>query len=178
MISQRLIGIAGPAGSGKTTIAKFVAYRLIGSVVVPFSTPIKQMLFSLGVPQRNLYGTQDQKNAPLDELCGKSAREALQTLGTEWGRQHLGEDVWIRAWMRECQRRDARYVLSDDTRFQNEVEAIQATKGLVFELIGRGEYGSGHASESGEITPDYRIDNSGTPEDTSQQILSIIWREQ
>jgi len=95
------------------------------------------MLASLGVDDRHLYGAPADKEQPLDLLCGRSARTALQRLGTEWGRNLIGEDLWLRAWAHaldgECDADDI--VIADDVRFTNEAEAIEARGGLLLCIV-------------------------------------------
>lgn len=105
--------------------------------MLPFAAPLKRMLASLGVPDRNLYGTPAEKLEPLDVLGGKSARHALQTLGTEWGRDCMDADFWVRAWEHaletECDRDDV--IVADDVRFHTESEAIEKRGGLLICIV-------------------------------------------
>lgn len=95
------------------------------------------MLASLGVDDRHLYGSPEDKTRPLDLLCGRSARYALQQLGTEWGRNLIGEDLWLNAWQHaletECDTDDV--VVADDIRFANEVNAIEDRGGLLICIV-------------------------------------------
>lgn len=94
------------------------------------------MLSALGVPSDNLYGTPEQKLEPLAILGGKSARFAMKTLGTEWGRELFGEDFWVRPWEAAVEfpaRLDM--VVADDVRFASEVEAVRRRNGEIWCVV-------------------------------------------
>lgn len=105
--------------------------------MLPFAAPLKRMLASLGVDDRHLYGTPADKEQPLDLLCGRSARSALQTLGTEWGRNLIGDDLWLRAWLHavETESDPGDVIVADDVRFANEAETIIERGGLVLCVV-------------------------------------------
>lgn len=91
----KLIGLAGAAGCGKDTVAKFLCdtheFRQIA-----LAEPIRKGIAAMfGIPHEYLTD-RALKEQPLDQLCGKSPRYAMQTLGTEWGRNQLCLDVWLK----------------------------------------------------------------------------------
>ena len=144
-----IIGFTGKAGSGKDTAADYLVSKY-GFEKVSFAAILKKMLAAAGMPEPS---NRDDKEKLIDGL-GFTWRHAAQTLGTEWGRQCLGEDVWVNLTMKSLDP-NKNYVFSD-VRFDNEAEAIlwqedTHTKGYVVKLNGRGvDLGgsSGHASES------------------------------
>jgi len=90
---MRLIGLTGPAGSGKDTVARLLCEQH-GFVQMAFADPLRAMLKAgLGLTDEELH-RRDLKEAPLEWL-GKSPRQLLQTLGTEWGRQHVHPHLWL-----------------------------------------------------------------------------------
>lgn len=89
------------------------------------------MLRAAGVPERNLYGTPADKAEPLDMLCGRSARHAMQTLGTEW-RDTIGRDLWSRMWLAGM---DERGAVCDDVRFAHEVKTIRSQCGVIVRVV-------------------------------------------
>lgn len=133
-----IVGLCGKEGAGKTTAAGLLRDHY-GATIVPFAAPLKYMLEALGVPPENLYGTLDDKNAPLDMLAGHSARHAMQTLGTEWGRRCLGPDFWAAIWRAKVENLAANMsgglqpvvIVADDVRFGSEVDAVRAAGGIV-----------------------------------------------
>lgn len=134
-----IIGINGLAQSGKSTAASFLVDRY-SFEKVSFATPLKSMLTALGVD------VQDKLSTP-PVLCGKTVRHALQTLGTDWGRNLIGGDVWVRAAMAKAEGKPA--VVFDDVRFDNEAEAIKEAGGVIWRVTRPGAERMEHASEWG-----------------------------
>ncbi len=147
-----IIGIAGCAGSGKSTAASALADR--GYYVASLADPIKHICRDVfGWTHDRLWGPSANRNAPDPRWDGLSARRALQTLGTEWGRA-MHPDVWVRKLLAEhadrCEDGRTRTVVPD-VRFQNELDAIVGAGGLVIHIDrpGSGLEGAAgqHASE-------------------------------
>lgn len=110
-----IIGLAGGKGCGKSTVAKIIAKRY-DYEQISFATPIKDMLRVLGLGDAELYDPVI-KEIPLDEY-GKSPRELLQLLGTEFGRHMIDGSIWITALKKQLNPQK-NYVI-DDVRFDNE----------------------------------------------------------
>ena len=124
-----IIGLAGPIGAGKTAVAA----RLTSThnfTRLPFAETLKRMMVEMGVPSKCLTDT-ILKEEPLSVLCGKSPREAMQTLGTDWGRKMIHRDLWARIWAHKAAlaREDLLNIVADDMRFPNEVEAVSDLNG-------------------------------------------------
>lgn len=159
-------GLIGLKGCGKSTVARVFADH--GFVIVPFSSPLKAMLASLlqarGVSaeeiSRMLVG--DKKESPHWALNGRSPRQAMQWLGTEWGRDLMAGTFWVDAWRDQAMRHPR--VVADDVRFPNEVEAIKAMGGTLIR-IARPALVSGdtHISENliTSLKADRQITNDG-----------------
>ena len=127
-----IIGIAGPAQSGKSTMAgefrRIVEFRGQKYVEQPFAGPLKRMLASIGVDTSSL-----SKNAPVAFLDGRiTPRVMMQTLGTEWGRSLL-PDLWLRVWQHELDD-SANTVCVPDVRFDNEAELIRELGGVIIHI--------------------------------------------
>ena len=120
----RVILLTGKMGSGKSTVAD----RLVEEHEfwrVKLAKPLKDMIRTLGVPEEYIEG--DLKNTPCQQLNGHTARYAMQTLGTEWGRNLLGNDFWTNIAVDRI-RRAISYgedIVVDDMRFHNELEALK-----------------------------------------------------
>mgnify|MGYP000008513824 CR=1 FL=1 len=127
-----LIGIAGPAQSGKSSLAgefrRLVEFRGQKYREQPFAGPLKRMLASIGVDVSDL-----SKNAPVAFLGGRiTPRIMMQTLGTEWGRS-LTPDLWLRVWQHELDG-TAHVVTVPDVRFDNEADLIRGLGGVIIHV--------------------------------------------
>ena len=162
MMRPRLIGFCGSAGAGKTYAAELLA-RDWGYSRVRFAGPLKVMLHALGLTEAETDGA--AKDQPSAMLGGRTPRYAMQTLGTEWGRDLISPDLWLHAWERAA----ARYldqglpVVVDDVRFVNEAAAIMRLGGALvrIERPGANGIGGGHASERQGVLCDTQITNTG-----------------
>lgn len=157
-----LIGLTGPAGSGKSTCARLMCERG-GFIEIAFADPVKDMLGVICSP-RMLNGDKSETI----EWIGKSGRYLMQTLGTEWGRGLVSLDLWVKIaearidTILNSEGYGANVVISD-VRFENEADMIRRRGGVILHLKRQGIGLSGHASEDGiAFDPaDIEFDNSG-----------------
>ncbi len=71
----------------------------------------------------------------------------MQTLGTEWGRNLIASDLWIRAWQHALANVPAGVpVVVDDCRFPNEADAVVAAGGICVRIERLFSNGAGTAS--------------------------------
>lgn len=165
---MRLYGYAGPAGSGKDTCGAILIEKL-GFERVSFATPLYKALDGMGFGWPK---TQAEKEAVIPWL-GKSWRELAQTLGTEWGRQMVHDDLWVTLALRGLDPKGS-YVITD-VRFENEATAIRVAGGKVVHLMNRKAEGvRDHVSEKSlyRDEKDYTLDNGvGTRLGTLETIL-------
>lgn len=132
-----IIALAGRAGSGKDTAAAFLAHAAIrdgyGATTTGFASPLKAGLSAMfGFQFADL--TREEKEAPL-EFIGKSPRELMQTLGTEWGRG-VHQELWIQLMERRIFERptfgaDDLWILTD-CRFPNELAWVRRKGGVTW----------------------------------------------
>lgn len=128
-----IIGIAGYAGSGKSTVAEMLI-KNHQFERIKFADGLKDMLRALGLSEGWIEG--DLKEQPCPMLLGRTPRHAMQTLGTEWGRQCIGEAFWVNYWTmrvkgRLAGRRCAGIVV-DDVRYPNELAAVLGLGGRLW----------------------------------------------
>lgn len=135
----RLVGFTGLKGSGKDTAGSvFVDH---GWELMKFADPLKAMLRTLlemrGCGDTNRYIEGDRKESATPYFMGKTARHAMQTLGTEWGRNLIDDALWIDTLERRAARAFAsgQGVVVTDVRFPNEVAAIKRLGGRVFRVM-------------------------------------------
>jgi hypothetical protein len=166
MSDLSVIVLAGKAGSGKSTLAKYLASSR-GYRIVKFADIIKDMLRVIGLTDHEIEGAGKEK--PCSLLGDKTPRLAMQTLGTEWGRMTMYQNIWVDAWHRRVNEilQSGGMVVCDDARFPNEIEAAHKLGGYVFEIIRPvTDYTTlsldPHISENHELEADVTLVNNGT----------------
>jgi hypothetical protein len=175
-----IIGLCGLAGSGKDTVSAILS-RHHRFAAISFAGPIYGAVSGItGLTPQELKD-RDIKEEPIPWL-GKSPRELLQTLGTEWGREMVCDDIWIKIAMRRASQyeRSSWHVVITDVRFQNEAEAIRYAGGRVWRVqrTAAGLHGptGQHSSEAG--IPDHLVDqvvwNDGELEDLEEAVNSAF----
>lgn len=171
-----IIGVAGPAGCGKSTFADILIEKH-GFVRIKVSGPLKAMLRAIGLTDREIEG--DLKERPCPLLCGQTPRHAMVTLGTEWGRELIDPDFWSTAWAVSAERAisaGAKGIVADDVRYPNEANAVRRLGGSVVRLIGRAGVAasSGHSSEAGAFAVDAELNNAGSVEDLERLAAGVV----
>ena len=168
----RVIALAGAAGSGKSTVSDFLAGRY-GYGRSKFAAPLKDMCRALGMTEAMIEG--DQKELPVDWLCGRSPRYAMQHLGQSWGRACMGEDFWVDLWQHSTA---GQRVIVDDARYANEAARVRQMGGKVIRLVGRGGIAGNHASEQVNFIADEVIENIGTIAELQARVAEVVegWR--
>jgi hypothetical protein len=154
-----IIGVSGKIQSGKSTFVDHLRTKLPGSEIIRFADSLKQIILDCFIPPKmNLNAPED---LDLDEVknmelpCGKTIRELLQIIGTDWFR-HTWEDCWINAYKKKVKRMYScvsTVILTPDVRFPNEIKSIQQMGGIVVRLL-RNPFGSLDQHES-ETALDY-----------------------
>jgi hypothetical protein len=174
-----LIGLCGPAGAGKNTVAELLFDSDRCSFhQMAFADPLYECIsvitgISVGGLQKR-----DVKEAVIPWL-GKSPRQMLQSMGTEWGRDSIHPEIWIRSAMYRATPHLAvgRSVVVTDVRFDNEAQAIIDAGGEVWKVTRAGwrcldASTATHQSEAGvsEHLIARTIDNSGSLDDLRSQL--------
>lgn len=163
-----VIGLTGFVGSGKTTVSNWFtqnhSFRRLS-----FAEPLRKMIMSLGVPEEVLRDP-ILKEQPHPALLGRSPRFAMETLGTGWGRQTMHPHFWVGHFALAA--RSGKFIICDDVRYQNEVEAIRELGGRVYKLIVPGQeprVDTDFAVQS--VLPDEALDNDWRTGHVTQRAL-------
>lgn len=160
-----IIGLYAPtAGSGKSEIAKHLCDQY-GYTLVKFADPLKAMargLFEgMGIDRetidRMIEG--DLKETPIPGLKDATPRHVMQTLGTDWGREAIEEDLWVKTCMKKAQSiiDQGGRVVVDDMRFPNELHHIAAMDNGLLVAVRRPGTPKGKSRYEGMLD-DYRFD--------------------
>jgi hypothetical protein len=151
-----VIGIAGKKLAGKSTLAHYLRTRS-GFKDIAFADPLYDAAgVMFGQDFRGLYWQQRKDTEPVPGAGGKTLRQILQTLGTEWGRHMLHNDVWverldsrIRQSVVQASRQGSARIVIQDVREENEVAWVRQYGTLIHIRNPRTEVHDGHSSEDG-----------------------------
>ena len=174
-----LIGLAGRARVGKDTAAQHLVNHH-GFHSYAFADPLRDgLMHILNLSPCDFEG--DQKEQPLPWL-GRSPRQLMQSLGTEWGRNTVHPELWL---LLAAQNLDllARthdtapgFVVSD-IRFENEAQLIRDRGGVVIHMYRPSAPAvNAHISEDGIrcVAQDLMLANYGTIDELRQNLNSIV----
>lgn len=187
-MTHQVLLISGKQGSGKTTLTKRLAeeLRALGEQVsfYKFADPLYHIA-NATIAQAKAWGI------PVPE--GKPGR-LLQLLGTDWGRECLGENVWVECAKLQIAKRAEFYkdtgkvfFIIDDCRFLNELEAfpgaltirLEASEEIRKARADGWREDTNHPSETGLDNYTKRFDlklKNETEEDLDNNIALILAR--
>ena len=139
----RIVAFMGIAGSGKTTAATWFMQRNSQYRPFSFAAEVKAIALIMGWD-----GKKDEKG-----------RQLLQDIGMA-GRCY-NKDIWVSKLAKRLE--DAKYLVIDDVRFQNEADAIRANGGIVLRVVRSSLPIMDHPSETEllRIVADQSIVNDG-----------------
>lgn len=147
-----VLGITGKARVGKDTFADVLVNRH-GFRKISFADPIRSMVSEMtGIP------VQDLIDGPLKEQIvpwiGQSPRQLMQSLGTDWARNTIDQNIWLNHAKRRIAKmaEDPRIkgIVFADIRFDNEAFLIKELGGNVLHVYRPGVSSvNDHASEAG-----------------------------
>ncbi len=175
----QILAISGRKGSGKSTVVEM----LQGLLPMPyqhklFAGPLKQMVgVMVGVdPIRFEDQAFKLQPSPIANPDGGfyTYRHLLQVTGTDFGRDILGENVWVDSLFAPY-RPDDCWLISD-CRFPNEVKAVENRSGMVIRVERPGLAYDPHPSET--ALDDYPfahvVINDGSIAELHDKIKAIV----
>lgn len=192
----RVIALTGHARAGKNTVADIIADLTVERSKEPFTVcqlsfagPMKEFAGSLfGFTEEQLYGNDRDKPDPRwTRPNGEplTCRYALQTLGTEWGR-NCDPNIWAKRLVREAlvYQEQGFVVLVTDLRFVNEAALLLEVPGAEVWRVRRDsvrpQASDVHASEreiwSAEMDAfvDVDLDNTSTLDYLRAQVMQVL----
>lgn len=179
-MNQIMIGLAGKKFAGKDTAAQalvgFMPFKCASTLKEMTRTFLRKQGVSEEMIERLVEGDLKEVEVPwFGEL--KTSRAFQQKLGTEFGRNLLGVNVWINNELNACAKLPR--VVFTDVRFHNECDAIKNAGGFVIRIKSKrsptNEY-SAHASEKeiDELRVNFEIDNDGTIEELHRTMRTLL----
>lgn len=174
------VGLAGKKGSGKSTFAlgmeshrKFASYA--------FADPLKEGLAKILGCSRAFLEQRHTREVPYKNY-GKSPRQMMQTLGTEWARDHVHPDFWIlraKQFVEENQYPSLFGVIFTDVRFPNEADFIRdELSGIIVHIRRKSADAEEdlHPSESCSFLKeeDCVVHNEGNVKDLYEQARNLL----
>ncbi|CAA0365374.1 hypothetical protein ALT721_800029 [Alteromonas alvinellae] len=178
-----VIGIAGQKGAGKNYAATIIRNYAEDSgytvTELAYADPIKEMLkVGLGLTDEH-FATQEAKETTIPQF-GVSPRYLMQTLGTNWGRDLVNNNLWLIVTGAQIDLSDTDIVLVTDVRFDNEANHIRSQKqGHIAQVIPTIRYAyegdDQHESEKGiqTIGNDYIVPNPKNP-NFNRNIINVF----
>lgn len=167
-----IIGLTGAARSGKDTIADVLVAR--GWEKMALADPIYAAMHAMFGWSREWI--EQHKEEPVGP-CGRSPRYLMQTLGTEWGRQLVGESVWCDVLRARLRARTDTDVVIPGVRFDDEAKLIHSLGGFVIKVY-RPDAPKVHAHESEKGVDrrllDAAVVNDGTVERLVKNVFAVI----
>lgn len=178
----QIIGLMGYAQVGKDTAAATLVAD--GYERIAFADALRDMLYALnpiirgdGICHDHGVRLQSVVNHAGWEKAKQSpeVRALLQRLGTEAGREVLGQNIWVRTAMEKA-KPGGKYVITD-VRFPNEADAIRAAGGQLVRIMRPG-FGpvNNHPSETAldGVEAEYTIVNNDTPAWLAGAIREVV----
>lgn len=171
---MKIIGITGQKRSGKDTIAKLLNKKYKYEIY-HFADPIKSMLSTLlnYVDANDNSFFEDRKEENIDPL-NASYRKLAQTLGTEWGRNLISDNIWVDVLAFNSQWEDA--IVIPDVRFDNEAKWVKSQNGIIISVTRNNESNDSHASEQGidKQYIDYAVTNDSDIAALYDSVIQIM----
>jgi hypothetical protein len=164
LIDKPIIGLAGKARTGKNTVARMIIERK-GGYEYALASPICRMLAQIGIdPHDEYWASHKEDKIP---VLGKSPRELMQTLGTDWGRKLVSPRLWTILAFKEFQESGPGMIVTD-IRFEDEARFVREHSGVIIHIERDGAPKvREHVSEAGikRQPGDFLLLNNGTLDD-------------
>lgn len=153
-MSNKIIAFSGRKQSGKTTAVSYLCKVFTGTnpnterlvEVIDFAAALKEFVIREFCPTWWTLDTIEyEKGTTLS--CGKTVREVLQIVGTDWFRT-LDPDYWVKKWKIAVLQSRAETILCADVRFPNEIRAVQSLGGKVIRFLRNPFPDDKHVSET------------------------------
>ncbi len=186
-VTRHVIGLSGYAGVGKDTVARICAARFRFERLA-FADGVREALLAVdpivALPSPDNLSRSHARLAEVVEAFGweqakreiPEVRRLQQRVGTDMGRDQLGEDVWVDRALTKLASLGERVVVTD-VRFPNEAHALREIGAHVVRITRPG-FGplNGHVSEIALDGWKYDavLDNDGTVADLEVAVGRLV----
>lgn len=172
-----LIGLVGLRRSGKDTAARsledggYSNFKFAGALKCMLHAYLTYRGATEELADAMIDGELKETSSPL--LDGQTPRHAMQTLGTEWGRDLISQNIWVNTLLDAIQGHER--VVVTDVRFSNEADAVRKAGGKLIRIRRSGGTLDGHVSETSieAIEVDREIWNDGTIETLHRRVQFV-----
>ncbi|ATW62847.1 deoxynucleotide monophosphate kinase [Synechococcus phage S-CBWM1] len=185
LISQRMPKLVALHSStprqGKSTLAKHLTDSHF-FVTVSFADPVKKIMVEIlkewGVNPISAWNVYYNKDTVIPEV-GKTGRYLLQTFATNWAREMVDQDIWVRTAESKISRllADGFSVVVDDLRFLSEEKMLRRLGVKTLKVVrdsGALLYEGNHSSEGNQVPFHHIIDNNGPIENSIKQLCEVL----
>lgn len=169
-----IIALTGRAFSGKDTVGAYLS-RAHNFAQFAFADPIREGLKSMMYLDDSHFKPENKE--VVVPWIGQSPRQLMQTIGTEWGRNLVASDIWVRIMAQRLYHamRASDDVVITDLRFFTEVEMVKQMSGQIWQINRPDADTTEHSqhqseTEASQIVPDRVITNDGTLEQLYEKI--------
>jgi GTPase SAR1 family protein len=182
-----IIGLCGLAGSGKTTIAKYLVEKY-GFIELSFATCLKDVVAHIFDWDRELIEGNTPESRQWRETIDNwwsirlgipnlTPRFILQYIGTDIMRNYFHPDIWISHLERKIQP-NINYVITD-CRFYNEISMLYRYNAYIIKVLKNNIKYDIHSSENlahmtDDTTFNNYIKNDGTIEELYLEIDKLL----
>lgn len=204
MKSPNILGLTGPAGSGKDTVADLLVVHA-GFVKLAFADPLRSEITNAYTLDPQHLTQRETKEHPLSALAlsrclsdgfvarmiimhtlggqrldldaPRSPRQIMQWWGTEY-RRHQHSRYWIAHMQARINAHPGRDIVITDCRFEDEVDLVRHSGGQLWQITRNGVEVAqgGHVSEvsGSEFRPDVVINNSHSIGHLQARVLEAL----
>jgi len=169
LLGYPIIGISGKAGSGKDTLGQYISEHY-GYQRESCARPLKEALNVLFGWTMEQWNDREWKEQIIPGYS-VSPRYLAQTLGTEWGRNLIDSDLWIKLLTAKIKFPS----VITDIRFPNEAKFVKENNGLLIRIFRESPSVGNHPSEQLDFEVDLFLDNSWEISDLFDLFEYSIW---
>jgi hypothetical protein len=187
-VTQAIIGLYSPyPRSGKSTFAQAMLNAVPGAQLLKFADGMRDAVVSVVAPffeggseEVENWLSDDRKDTRLIPTLHVTLRHMLQTIGHEWGRTHIHQDLWVkRVKQRITKLHNVPLIVIDDLRYENEYEMLRDLDAVMvrikrpFTMDATTLHPSDARLES--MVWDMEVSNSRTAHQLELEALALVW---